>query len=339
MKIMIIGGTRFMGPYVIKKLSALGHDVMVFHRGRTNIRLSDGVRELLGDRNRLSEYRHEIEQFRPDVVLDMILLTEQQAHELNKVVSGIVKRAVIISSCDVYRNYGMLLGKEEGPASEGKLSENAPLRKNYYPYRDMKSNKNDILYNYDKILVEKAVMANRDISSTILRLPMVYGPGDYQYRFGEYIKRMADKRPAILIDEARTRWRITRGYCENCAEAICKAILNQQAGNKIYNIGEPSAREEREWTAAIARIIGWQGKIIAVPQSMLPEHLRTDYNWQYHLDIDTSAIRNELGFKEPVEADDALKRTINWQLKNPPENANLDKEYQMEDEFLAGDRG
>ena len=52
---------------------------------------------------------------------------------------------------------------------------------------------------YDKIAVEEAVLACPTVSGTVLRLPMVYGPGDPLHRFFPLLKRIADKRQAILL--------------------------------------------------------------------------------------------------------------------------------------------
>jgi nucleoside-diphosphate-sugar epimerase len=44
-------------------------------------------------------------------------------------------------------------------------------------------------------------MGTAGLPGTVLRLPTVYGPGDYQHRLFEYLKRMDDGRPAILLGE------------------------------------------------------------------------------------------------------------------------------------------
>ena len=48
-------------------------------------------------------------------------------------------------------------------------------------------------------------MGDPDIEGTVLRLPFVYGTGDYQHRIFEFLERMDDKRPAILLDQKRGR--------------------------------------------------------------------------------------------------------------------------------------
>lgn len=334
MRILIIGGTRFMGPHVARKLAAEGHDVIVFHRGITSAKLPDNVTEIIGDRNNLKDFSKEFEKLKPDVVLDMILLTESQAIELVEVMSGIAVRLVIASSCDVYRNYNMLRGEELDSNPIEKITEDSPLREKLYPYRKEVRDENNILYYYDKILIERIVMSNANLPATVLRLPMVYGPGDYQHRFYGYIKRMIDDRPAIIIDESQAKWRITRGYCENCADAICLAITNEKASGRIYSVGEPQALPEKEWISKIADTMGWAGKIIGLPKDKLPEHLKEDLRWQYHLDVDTSRIRKELGFTEKITREEALKHTIEWERDNPPDKGFDDSEYGAEDKVL-----
>ncbi len=50
MRVLIIGGTNFMGPLVVQSLHSQGHAVAVFHRGKTTTTLPEGVQEILGDR-------------------------------------------------------------------------------------------------------------------------------------------------------------------------------------------------------------------------------------------------------------------------------------------------
>lgn len=323
-----------MGPHVARRLAATGHDVTVLHRGTTPSELPDNIGEIIGDRNNLEDFSREIAGLKPDIVLDMILLTETQAKKLVEVMSGIAGRLVVASSCDVYRYYNMLRGEELDSAPVEKITEDSPLREKLYPYRKDVPDKNNILHNYDKILVERTVMSEPNLPATVLRLPMVYGPGDYQHRFYGYIKRMIDDRPAILIDKDQADWRITRGYVESCSEAIYLAVTNEKAAGWIYNVGDPRALHEKEWIEKLAGLTGWEGKIIGLPKDKLPEHLKGDEHWQYNLDVDTSRIRKELGFAENITLEDALKQTIEWERDNPPEKGIDQSEYAAEDEAI-----
>jgi nucleoside-diphosphate-sugar epimerase len=72
MRILLIGGTGFMGPFVVRGLVEQGHDVAVFHRGNARPALPAPVRQIIGDRNDLAAHRAEFERLAPDVVLDLL---------------------------------------------------------------------------------------------------------------------------------------------------------------------------------------------------------------------------------------------------------------------------
>lgn len=102
MRVLIIGGTRFIGPPVVEHLSKWGHEIYVFHRGTSETVLPEGVQYLLGNRNQLRENAGMLQAIQPDIVLDMIPITERQALDLMTVFQGVAKRIVAVSSIDVY---------------------------------------------------------------------------------------------------------------------------------------------------------------------------------------------------------------------------------------------
>ncbi len=74
MRILVIGGTNFMGPLVVRSLSEQDHEVTVFHREQTQTHLPHGVKEILGDRRSINEKADQFLRLAPEVVLDMIPL-------------------------------------------------------------------------------------------------------------------------------------------------------------------------------------------------------------------------------------------------------------------------
>src|SRR5258708_8060792 len=163
----------------------------------------------------------------------MIPAIEQDALEIMSVCTGVARRVVAISSEDVYRGCGRVNGKESGRVDTVPITEDSLLRENLYPYRGETPREQDDRRrwqdDYDKILVERVVMSDPELPGTVLRLPMVYGPGDYQHRLFNFLKHMADNRPAILMDEAAAQWRCIHGYVENVADAIALAATREPA--------------------------------------------------------------------------------------------------------------
>jgi nucleoside-diphosphate-sugar epimerase len=341
-RILIIGGTRFIGPRVVSHLIGMGHEVTLFHRGRTMLDASIAVDEILGDRCHLPDFAEVLGRPTLDVVLDMIPITEPQARLVMQTFRGLARRVVAISSQDVYREYGLLTGTERGdeatapPDHATALTEDAPLRRTLYPHRDQAQGPDDLMYNYEKILIERVVMGDPELPGTVLRLPMVYGPGDPQHRLFEHLKRMDDGRPAILMDEDLAAWRWTRGYVDDVAAAIAIAVTQDRAAGRIYNAGESDALPMAGWVEAIGRAAGWGGRVAVVPRDALPAALASPADMRHHLIADTHRLRGELGFAESLPREEALARTIAWEREHPPARVDPSQfDYAAEDAVLA----
>lgn len=330
MRILVIGGSGFIGPYVIQELHNLGHTIALFNRGNNPSSLSN-ITHIPGNINHLSQYKSDFEKFNPDVVIHMIAYTELDAQIAMSVFKGIAKRMVVLSSMDVYQAYGVILGIEDIPPLSTPLNEQSALRQTLYPYGG----------SYEKIKVEQIARSqSTDLPSTILRLPMVYGPGDPSHRLYKYVKRHLDSRPFLILDEQYASWRGTRGYVGNVAHAVTLATISNSAANRIYNVGDTFAYSEKEWLNAIANVMKWDVNVYSVTKSMLPkplinEHLRTKHDWI----TDTTRIRNELGYKEIFTEVESLEATIHWEKRNPPTSLHPKEyplfEYEAEDLFWA----
>ncbi|HEV3301412.1 MAG TPA: NAD-dependent epimerase/dehydratase family protein [Planctomycetaceae bacterium] len=152
MRVLILGGTNFIGPPLVRRLVDLGHEVAVFHRGQTQAELPPAVEHILGDRHDLGGHVTEFRRFSPEVVVDLIAFTEA-ALGLVRTFRRMAQRSVVISSADVYRAYGGFLGTEPVPIESTPLSEDAPLLTALFPYRPQATGQEDLLYSYDKIPV------------------------------------------------------------------------------------------------------------------------------------------------------------------------------------------
>lgn len=333
MKVLVIGGTRFIGVRVVRRLIEDGYEVTVFHRGQTRSELPASVTHILGDRRDLSSFASEFARIAPDVALDMICYNDREAETLMRAFKRVADRVVVVSSMDVYRAYGCLLGLEAATPDPMPFNEDSPLRESRFPHRMLAKDPEDMAFGYDKIPVEKAVMSDPDLPGTVLRLPAVYGPGDH--RAFDHLKRMEDGRPVILLEESHARWRWTRGYVDDIAAGIALAVTDDRAANRVYNVGEPGALTESEWVRSIGIAAGWQGEIVVLPKEAMPAHLAAPYNLEHHLNGDTTRIRHELGYDEAVSRDEAMKATVDWERSHPPAQVDASRfNYAAEDAAL-----
>lgn len=347
MRILVIGGTGFIGHHVVRLLAAEGHRVTIFHRGLSAPALPEppwppyAVDTLRGDRRALAAHGDELRRLRPDVALDVVLSSGRQARVLVETLRGAAGRVVALSSQDVYRACGVLHGLEPGPPDPVPLGEGSPLRTrlNTYPPAAIAMLKRVFAWlddEYDKIPVEEAVMGEAALPGTVLRLPMVYGPGDPLHRLFPIVKRVDDGRPALLLDERMAQWRATRGFVENVAAAVALAVVRDEARGRVYNVGDAASHSELEWTRAVCAAAGYRGEVLTVPAERTPRHLLPPGNTAQHWTTSTDRIRSELGFREPVPEAEAITRTVEWERAHPPAGVDPAQfDYPAEDEALA----
>lgn len=280
------------------------------------------VRHLHGDRAVLSEHAADFAAFQPDTVLDMGAMSEADARRTVDVFRALAARAVMISSVDVYQGFAVVTGAaKDGPVP-------VPLTEDSMP-REQRAESPDA---YDKLLAEQVFQACDDLPATVLRLPMVYGPGDYQRRAREVLRPVRDGREVVLLDEGFRNWRVTRGYVEDVAAAIVSATVDPRATGRTYNVGEPEPWAEEEWILAIGAAAGWGGKVRYLPTERLPEHLVTGIEFGQDLVVDSGRIRTELGYSEPTPRAEAIARTAAWELDQPVEDHPGDRpDYAAED--------
>jgi nucleoside-diphosphate-sugar epimerase len=338
MRVLIIGGTNFIGPHVVAALDRLGAEITVYHRGVHEPELPPAVRHVHSSRATLPflHFPSELSQPAPDVVLLMFPIGGDDAGAAVARFTGTAGRMVAISSGDVYRAYGRLLGSEPGPPEPVPLDENAALRESFFPYRASAAGPSDWTFHYEKILVERAVLKSTTLPGTVLRLPAVYGPGDPYHRLRPYIRRMGDGRSAILMGEVEARWRWSHGYVENVAQAIALAVVDNRAAGQTYNVGEERAPALAERVAMTGELSGWKGSVVTLPSERLPPHLRAPFEPGQDLVLDTRRLRTELGFSEPVSPEEGIRRTIAWERSKQAEPGDPGPvEYAAEDAALV----
>jgi nucleoside-diphosphate-sugar epimerase len=338
MRILVIGGTGFIGRFLIPRLIDADHEVAVLQRPESAKPVPDGARAIRGDRHALADSVKALHDFAPDVVVDLILSSGRQATALMDVFRGHARRVVVVSSMDVYRATGVLHGLEEGPLEPLPLREDSPLRTKLqtYPAAQVKVLQQVFAWlddEYDKIPVERAVLGDAELPGTVLRSPMIYGPGDPLHRFFPMLKRMDDRRPVIVLPRSVADWRGPRDYVENVAAAIALAVSSERASGRGYNAGEAESFSELDWARMLASAAGWNGEFVVVEDDDAPPSVRIPGNLAQHWVVDTTRIRSELGYREPVVREEAIRRTIVWEREHPPpmiDPARFD--YRAEDE-------
>jgi nucleoside-diphosphate-sugar epimerase len=338
MKILLIGGSGFIGQYTAEQLRTSGHRVTIFHRGKTSA--PHGTEEILGNRQFLQDHQPEFRRQKFDVVVDFILSSGRQAQQLVDTFRGITGRVVALSSMDVYRAWGVFYNMEPGGLQDLPLTEDSELRTSRTTYPPEVLKKVQTIYGwldaeYDKIPVEQAILGDPKLPGTILRLPMIYGPGDPLHRFHPILKRIDDGRKQIIFADDVAPLRTPRGYVEDVAAAITLAATSPQAAGRVYNICETEFFGELDWARKIAAGTHWAGEFVVLPHDRTPKHLLWPANTAQHVVASSERIRKELGYHELLPREEAIRHTIGWERANPPAAPTAQFHYDAEDEALA----
>jgi hypothetical protein len=126
------------------------------------------------------------------------------------------------------------------------------------------------------------------------------------------------------------------GTYEGANIVILKLLGFQAATGRIYNICEAPSLSELAWQLKIAKQMNWTGKFVVLPRGQTPKHLLQSGNVAQHVVASSERIRTELGYEDLVEIEEAIRRTIAWEQRNPPSTLNPQQfDYSAEDAALA----
>jgi nucleoside-diphosphate-sugar epimerase len=317
MKIMVLGASGFIGRPLLRWLVAEGHEVVAVSRSPNAAPREPRITVLALDRRDPSAIAEAAESHRAEAVIDLLATTLAATQPLLEALAGRVGRYVMASSGDVYRQYGALHRLERAGRRIQPLDEDAPLRTRLHPYRATPPRPADDpaawMDDYDKIPIERAVAGRKDLPAVVVRLPMIYGPGDRQHRFAWAIRPMLAKVPAIEVDARWAAWRTTYGYVDDVAAGLGLAATHPAAAGRTYNVGPLGGGDHAHWATRFAALLGWTGDLRPIPRDEVAEPLRAhldslDLAWP--MVTDTRRIRAEIGYREVVDPQDALRRTV-----------------------------
>lgn len=200
LKILVLGGTGFIGPYHVQYALDRGHTVSMFNRGRTNAQLFPNVEKLVGDR---SNDLKALEGRDWDVVIDNSATSDPRWVELSAaLLTKRVKRYVFTSTRSVYSDTSRIPMTVDAPVftrENTKVEPGKPLP-----------------YGLAKAESEKVVHKHFPGRTLIVRPPLIVGPGDLTDRFTYWPVRLERGGEVLCPGDGTDRVQIidVRDLCE-----------------------------------------------------------------------------------------------------------------------------
>ena len=181
LRILILGGTGFIGPHQVRHALQRGHTLTLFNRGQTNPHLFPEVEKLIGDRNNdLSA----LEGREWDVVIDNPTMLPSWVRLSTDVLSDSVSQYLFISTLSVYANDGIGDQDETGELAVYDEEEEEAVTGSAYGGR--------------KVICEKVVEEAFPGRTTVVRPGLITGPGDPTMRFPYWPVRV-DRGGEVLV--------------------------------------------------------------------------------------------------------------------------------------------
>jgi 2'-hydroxyisoflavone reductase len=255
MRILILGGTGFLGPELVEAAQARGHHLTLFNRGKTRPGLfakDETIEKLQGDRDpNKAPGLQALEQGSWDAVIDTSGYVPRIVGASAKLLAPRVKQYVFISSISVY-----------GDMSKPNPDESAPLA----TMPDETSEEVMQHYGALKALSEKAAEAAMPGRVLVIRPGLIVGPGDPTGRFtywplrvkkgGEVLAPGTGEDPVQLID------------ARDLAKWTVHMVEQQEMG--IYNATGPAGRlTMRELLEGVKQGVPSDARFTWVPAAFL----------------------------------------------------------------------
>ena len=244
MKILVIGGTRFVGRHFVKAALARGHELTLFNRGRqtpplegveTNVEtgVETGVETIRGDRYLDLE---KLEGRRWDAVLDMPGLLPRAVRASAEALRDAVDVYVFVSTVSVYAD-ASVPGIDESSRTKTLTQEELDKANAIDPVEATAASYGD-MYGGLKTLCEQAAEEVMPQRVLILRPGLIVGPYDYTDRFTYWVARVA--RGGEVLAPGRPQRHVQFIDGRDLAEWTLHMIEQKQTG--VYNCtGVPGA--------------------------------------------------------------------------------------------------
>jgi len=309
-KILIIGGTRFVGRYTALSLHSSGHQVTVFTRGKHEIDLPDDIHHIQGDRKQATDLERAAYKDDWDVVWDNMSYTAEDARSAVRIFEGRCGLFIHTSTLAVYSVCEGIVS----PYVEDDFERGRPLveRRAHYPYD----------YGIQRREGERVLQqAHRDGSFPYVsvRLPAVLGPRDYSLRSWSYWRRILEDGRIILPDGGMDAHRSVY-YGDVVAALLAVIERGADVAGRAYNLAGREIVSLRYFVERSARILGVDLDILDISSSALraagldPEEVSPYTTWGNHIQSIARA-QHELDFK-PTPMAEWLEPTIEWHLAN-----------------------
>ncbi|MCX6023819.1 MAG: NAD-dependent epimerase/dehydratase family protein [Chloroflexi bacterium] len=305
MNVLVMGGSRFNGYYLVLDLIRQGHNVTVFNRGVTEANFPPEVRRLYGDRKNHEQLREVFAGMEFDCVQDISAYTLDDVQSVVELFDGRTGHYVFASSTVVYANTKVLPIDEEFPVELGPLQTE---------------------YGRNKILCEQWLIKywrTRHFPVTSARFSMVLGPQNIiPEREQIMFVRLLQGRPILIPGRGTTLGQV--GHVDDEAKALRMMMLNPRTFGQIYHITGKQYFTDEGYVDTVAKCVGVEPRKVFVPSDVMDEVSKTMRRpliqrlnpvlrrWDDSIVLTIDKLRTHLGYEADHTFMSGMQHTYDW---------------------------
>jgi len=315
---LVIGGTGPSGQFLVNGLRERGYEVTIFHRGTHEIpEIPPDVEHIHAD----PHFRETFDAAIGKRTFDVVIATYGRIRVLAEATAGRTGQFLAIGGVPSYRGYFM-------PRANFPTGLPIPVPETAQIVQSEKEHR----FSYLIASTEQTVLAAHP-TGTVYRYPYVYGPYQLLPREWCAIRRALDRRPFIILSEGGLGL-MTHGYAGNLAHAVLLAIDKPDAAaGQIYNCADECQFSIRQVVEVIGDEMNHKFEILSLPaEAAFPARGISMETTPHHRLMDIHKIKSELGYRDPISSEEALRRTVRWYIEHQPERGG-ELEQRLQDPF------
>ena len=313
---LLVGGTGPTGPAIAQGLASRGYTVTIAHRGEHELPEVMEFEHLHGDVFSEDDFVRMV----AGRTFDVTVATYGRLRSVAKVMQGKTGHFISVGGVPVYRGFF-------DPTRFEPVGLPIPTREDAQLATEAEDGKSYRVSRSEEILFELHPRA------THFRYPFVYGPRQLAPREWCVVRRILDGRSAIVLPDGGLTL-VPFGYVDNLAHALLLAVDQPAAAqSEVFNCGDDEKLTIAQVVSLVARELNHQLEIVSMPADLaIPARPLMMGHLSTHRVVDTSKLRDRLGYRDVVPAREAVARTARWLVENPPERGGYE-EFALQDPF------
>ena len=253
MKVLVIGGTCFIGRYLVEELVKGGHDVAILHR-KSKHDFGRRVENIMADRNDADAVKEALSTRRFEVVFDNAYdwergTTAAQVEATVRAAGDRISRYLFMSSVAAY-----------GDGLNHKESD--PLAPDYHndPYVRHKATTERLLFR---------MHSHSGLPVVTFRPPFVYGPNNPFYREQFFWDRLRAGRPIVIPGDGHRLMQFA--YLHDVVQAMVRAMIEPRAIGEAFNIGDTKPLTQVEVVEKLAKASNTEANLVRIPRDAIQQ--------------------------------------------------------------------